>query len=206
MLYAVKVGRNPGIYETWDECKKQVNKYPGAEYRKVKSFEEGIEFMSDSNTDPGYGYYIDGSYMDRIGGYGYSVVICDSKIRYQEYGRVPKDFRVSRNIGPEFYAALRAMKIIARIGMMVEPVIHYDYEGTEKFLRGWEPRTDISRRYKLEAQNIFGMTDAKIEFSKVRAHSGDTYNSLADGLAKQGAMMKDDKKIVVTNLEELEDV
>ncbi|KAK3332672.1 hypothetical protein B0T19DRAFT_108904 [Cercophora scortea] len=29
-MYAVKVGRNPGIYETWAECQAQTTGYPGA--------------------------------------------------------------------------------------------------------------------------------------------------------------------------------
>lgn len=33
-FYAVKIGRNPGIYLTWDACKQQVHQYPGAKYKK----------------------------------------------------------------------------------------------------------------------------------------------------------------------------
>ena len=32
--YAVKVGRVPGIYSSWDECLEQVNKYPKAKFKK----------------------------------------------------------------------------------------------------------------------------------------------------------------------------
>lgn len=35
--YAVKVGNVPGIYETWDECQKQVKGYPGAIYKSFSS-------------------------------------------------------------------------------------------------------------------------------------------------------------------------
>ena len=31
--YAVKNGRKPGIYSSWDECKKQVEKFKGAIYK-----------------------------------------------------------------------------------------------------------------------------------------------------------------------------
>ena len=31
--YAVRVGKVPGIYQTWDECKKNVHGFPAAEYR-----------------------------------------------------------------------------------------------------------------------------------------------------------------------------
>ncbi|WP_286149303.1 RNase H1/viroplasmin domain-containing protein, partial [Thomasclavelia cocleata] len=32
-FYAVKIGRKPGIYLTWDECKQQVDKFKGAVYK-----------------------------------------------------------------------------------------------------------------------------------------------------------------------------
>lgn len=35
--YAVKVGKNPGIYETWAECKAEVDGYKGAKYKKFPS-------------------------------------------------------------------------------------------------------------------------------------------------------------------------
>ena len=31
--YAVASGRKPGVYETWDECKKQVFSFPNAQYK-----------------------------------------------------------------------------------------------------------------------------------------------------------------------------
>lgn len=33
-LYAVHKGHKPGIYKTWTEVKKQIHKYPGAQYKK----------------------------------------------------------------------------------------------------------------------------------------------------------------------------
>ena len=64
-MYVVRVGRDPGIYETWEECKKQVNKYPGADYKKVKTRQEAENFLAgvQVNEESGYGYYIDGSYV-----------------------------------------------------------------------------------------------------------------------------------------------
>lgn len=32
--YAVKIGRVPGVYRTWDECQAQVHKVPGAVFKK----------------------------------------------------------------------------------------------------------------------------------------------------------------------------
>ena len=38
--YAVRVGKVPGIYQTWDECKKNVHGFPAAEYKSFPSEEE----------------------------------------------------------------------------------------------------------------------------------------------------------------------
>ena len=36
--YAVASGRKPGVYETWDECKKQVFSFPNAQHKVNKLF------------------------------------------------------------------------------------------------------------------------------------------------------------------------
>jgi caulimovirus viroplasmin len=43
--YAVKVGENPGIYNTWAECEKQVKGYPNAQFKKWKSKEEAEAYI-----------------------------------------------------------------------------------------------------------------------------------------------------------------
>lgn len=44
--YAVKKGYKSGIYHTWNECKEQVNGYPGAIYKKFTNLKDAIVFMS----------------------------------------------------------------------------------------------------------------------------------------------------------------
>ena len=43
--YAVRVGKVPGIYQTWDECKKNVHGFPAAEYKSFPSVEEAKAYM-----------------------------------------------------------------------------------------------------------------------------------------------------------------
>ena len=38
--YAVAVGKKPGIYTKWDECKAMVHGFPGAVYKSFKTLEE----------------------------------------------------------------------------------------------------------------------------------------------------------------------
>lgn len=42
-FYVVKKGRNPGIYTTWAECLRQVDKFSGAVYKSYKTKEEAEE-------------------------------------------------------------------------------------------------------------------------------------------------------------------
>ena len=46
-FYAVKEGKKPGIYHTWDECKEQVNGYSGAVYKSFTNEEEAKAFLSE---------------------------------------------------------------------------------------------------------------------------------------------------------------
>lgn len=44
-FYGVKVGENVGVYNTWEECLKQVKGYSGADYKSFKTKEEANEFV-----------------------------------------------------------------------------------------------------------------------------------------------------------------
>ncbi len=46
-FYAVKVGRNSGIYKTWEECSAQVNGFVGAKYRGFSSLQDAEAFLKD---------------------------------------------------------------------------------------------------------------------------------------------------------------
>ena len=43
--YAVRNGREPGIYRTWEECKAQVDGYANAQYKGFGSLDEAEEYM-----------------------------------------------------------------------------------------------------------------------------------------------------------------
>ena len=49
--YAVKKGRNPGIYQSWDSCLKEVKGYSGAIYKSFKSLEEAKAFLNDEDKN-----------------------------------------------------------------------------------------------------------------------------------------------------------
>lgn len=46
VFYAVRKGRNPGIYLSWPECLKQVSEFKGAEYKKFSSIVDAEDFLT----------------------------------------------------------------------------------------------------------------------------------------------------------------
>ncbi|GAA5859212.1 hypothetical protein JCM1840_003802 [Sporobolomyces johnsonii] len=48
--YAVRVGRKPGIYTTWDECNAQVNKFTAAKFKKFPTLAEAVAFVGSAHA------------------------------------------------------------------------------------------------------------------------------------------------------------
>ncbi|KAL4070511.1 ribonuclease H-like protein [Scleroderma citrinum] len=44
--YAVRKGRDPGIYRTWDECEAQIKAFPGAAFKKFTTETEATAFIA----------------------------------------------------------------------------------------------------------------------------------------------------------------
>ena len=51
-FYAVQAGRSPGVYRSWEDCSKQVHKYPKAIYKKFSTMSEATRFLQH----PTYSY------------------------------------------------------------------------------------------------------------------------------------------------------
>ena len=49
-FYAVKVGNNPGIYNTWNECQREVIGYKGAKFKKFKDYKEALSFLENNSS------------------------------------------------------------------------------------------------------------------------------------------------------------
>ncbi|KAM5165090.1 ribonuclease H1 [Mantella aurantiaca] len=52
MFYAVRRGRKPGVYNTWDECKKQVECFAGARYKKFGCEQDAWKFVRETDVAP----------------------------------------------------------------------------------------------------------------------------------------------------------
>ncbi|XP_029451656.1 ribonuclease H1-like isoform X1 [Rhinatrema bivittatum] len=55
--YAVRTGRQTGVYRTWEDCKEQVHRFPSARYKKFNSKQAAWNFVnSEDSAGPSSGY------------------------------------------------------------------------------------------------------------------------------------------------------
>jgi ribonuclease HI len=190
--YAVKVGRNPGIYMTWDECKEQVNKYPKAEFKSFTTMEEAHAFMENKTVEVEIDSkdmavaYVDGSFNVDTMVYGYGVVMMyHGREEYYKGSGNEENMSAMRNVAGEILGATYAMKY-AYDHDIKNLVIYHDYEGIAKWCLGeWKTNKLETQTYKNKYQEY--SKKVNISFVKVKGHSGDKYNDLADALAKEAA-------------------
>lgn len=188
-FYAVKKGRQTGIFLSWGECEQQVKGYQGAIYKSFQSEEEARNFLTDEkkvmNLTDGLIAYVDGSYNMKTKEYGYGcVLIHDQKIvgTYNGKGH-HKDYVEMRNVAGEIAGSQMAIRFaIEKKYPLI--CIYYDYEGIEKWANQiWQANKIGTKAYQEFIKESRRYID--IQFVKVLAHSGDYYNEMADELAKK---------------------
>lgn len=197
--YAVRRGRETGLFQTWADCQKQVIGFSGAEYKSFKTLKEAEEYISGASeevvgenfvTDDGNQSaevvvaYVDGSYDVTRHQYGSGLVILwkGYKQEFSFKGDTP-GLADMRNVAGEIVGAQRAMEFAVENNAK-KVVIYYDYEGIEKWCTGaWKAKKEGTQMYVKAYEKL--KKHIEIEFVKVRAHTGDKYNEEADILAKK---------------------
>lgn len=191
-FYAVKQGRVPGVYQSWEECKAQVDGYSGAAYKSFPTAAEALAFVtgiqqektSQQSDSQGLTAYVDGSYHSGSGEFSYGVVILrdGEEICFQEKLSDP-DLAAMHNVAGEIKGAEAAMRYALEHGYH-EISIYHDYEGIAKWCTGeWKANKSGTQAYKAYYDSICGQL--QVHFQKVKGHSGDKYNDMADRLAKE---------------------
>ena len=128
--------------------------------------------------------YVDGSFDQMSGIYGYGIVAVYPDGTIERYGGAGdnKETAAIRNTAGEMLAAMMAVR--CAINAKAEEVtICYDYSGIEFWVtRAWKAKNDFTIKY---GEYMRKMADKiAISFAKIPAHSGDLYNEMADAIAK----------------------
>ena len=187
--YAVRIGRNPGIYHTWDECKRETMGFKGASFKKFSTREDAEAFINEIEEDKKESaekdelvVYVDGSYRNSDKSHSYGVYMFHDEEEYTYSKRFFKDSDM-RNVSGEIKGAMRAMEEAAKLGKK-KIYLHYDYEGIRSWALGfWKTNKEGTIYYKNFYDSI--KDKLQVKFIKVEAHTGVKYNELVDKLAKE---------------------
>lgn len=199
MFYAVKKGRETGIFESWAECQKQITGFSGAEFKKFKELKQaesyltsGISIDNLSDDLDGLHAYIDGSFSNDLQETGYgAVILLNGEIIHTIKGSSKKYIEM-RNVAGELFAAAVSIKWAVDNGYK-SIVLHHDYSGIAHWAKGeWKCKQEGTINYKKFIDEI--SSNISILFIKVKGHSGDMYNDMADKLAKESLSTEEDNK------------
>ena len=189
-FYAVKKGKKTGIFSTWDECKEQVTGFKGAVYKSFKTLSEAEAFLERNEEKienieevDGVYAYIDGSF-DRVSGiYGSGVVIVDGDEKYEyKHAGNREDYAQLHNVAGELEAAKFVMWY-AVDKKIKEITLFYDYQGIEAWAVGdWQANLPYTQDYVKFYNKVKSVV--KVNFVKVKAHTGVELNEVVDKLAK----------------------
>lgn len=201
-FYAVKKGKIPGIYNSWDDCKKMVDGFPGAVYKSFKTLEEAKAFVGAEDTsgkrsekaerpdtmkqeqNPAVYAFVDGSYniATKIYGYG-GFLIHDGEKEVLQGSGSDAEMASMRNVSGEILGAMAAVERAIEL-KLPEVTIYYDYMGIEMWATGaWKRNKQGTIAYYDYMQSV--KNKIQIKFVKVKGHSGVDGNEEADRLAKE---------------------
>ena len=204
-FYSVYKGKSgePKIFTSWDECKKEVIGFKGAIYKSFKTREEAEQFIllnlnSSSGVkkdaslkeesfiaDEGLTAYVDGSFSLEKKNYSYGMVCIENgEVVFTDNGIGTDKNAISlRNVSGEVNGAMKAVEYAIENNFNQITIV-FDYQGIESWALGtWKRNNDITKNYNEFMQEK--MKEIKINFKKVKGHSGDKFNDMADKLAKE---------------------
>ncbi|XP_053315855.1 ribonuclease H1 [Spea bombifrons] len=209
MPYAVRRGRRPGVYDSWEECKAQVDRFPSARYKKFPSSHEARNFVEsdDASSSSSSSYHPYGQRTEQQA--VYTDGCCSRNGQHGARGGIGvywgpnHSLNVSErlegrqtNQRAEIEAASRALEQ-AREHNMRAINIHTDSKftinGATKWVpswkqNGWKTSAGHDVVNKQDFQKLDNLCQGMdVTWTYVPGHRGNGGNEMADQLARNGA-------------------
>ena len=117
-VYAVKKGRETGLFSTWEECKQKVHGYPGAQYKSFPTLKEAQDYlqgtinreMPEISPEEVCTAYVDGSFDQSRKAYSYGCILLYQGKRIEMSKAFFKGEDADmRNVAGELEGAMAAM-------------------------------------------------------------------------------------------------
>ena len=219
-IYAVKNGREKGLFTSWEDCRKSVDGFAGAVYKSFTNISEAQAYLYGRSSEPVQASqlknsssecgqsqnnqavpgqpdkvvaYVDGSFDVKLQKYAFGCILLLPDGRHFEKsgsGNEPESLAI-RNVAGEMLGAMYAALWACKNEFKALD-IYYDYAGIEKWAVGdWKAKNALTQKYAAFMQKYQKLMT--ISFVKVAAHTGDYYNEQVDQLAK--AALKQDSGI-----------
>lgn len=200
--YAVKNGKEIGIFDNWADCSKQVHGFPGAIYKGFPTLAEANKYFNGQESKESEGYeseeeimanikdgemiaYVDGSNLGDGSAFSWGIVTFSKTLGKKCINGMSTNEEQSkyRNIAGELFASVKATKF-AIDNKMAKITIYHDYSGIRHWALGeWKCKNKLSKDYKAFFEKAKELIE--FEFVKVKGHTGDKFNEEADVLAKK---------------------
>lgn len=203
-IYAVRNGSQMGIFYSWEECRKAVSGFKGAEYCGFYTLQEAEAYLKGEDFEPGCDIpqcppetaiaFVDGSFDSETFRYSFGCVMLypdGSREEFNGVGNNPNAVS-ARNVAGELMGTMSAIKKSAEKGYR-NLIIYHDYEGISAwFQHRWKANSWSAVEY-LRFTEAYRRA-MNISFVKVTAHTGNTLNEAVDRLAKEALGICSKKK------------
>lgn len=204
-FYAVRKGRTPGVYTSWDDAKAQVSGFAGAEHQKFSSaeaahaYQQGDFLLGPVSSPERLVVYTDGSCTsDGKGGFG-AYFAADETPDICE--RVPSFLAADGTIQPTFNDKTELYAIVRVLEVDPDPSreLHFHCDATyviDTFnsRQGAAPARHANLKNLDMIKYIQELIDNRpkaVKFFHVKGHAGIPGNVEADKLAAKGTTLDD---------------
>lgn len=213
-FYAVAVGTNPGIYETWPEAEAQVKGFGGARYKSFTTRMDAEQWLTNggeytpktsrkkagtagqtTKTEPAQDeiiLYTDGGALNNPGPGGWGAV----RLENDQQQELSGGFRRTTNNRMELFACIQALESVQGTSKKVllytdsSYVVNGYSKGWAKSWQrnGWRKSDGQQAKNKDLWQILLDLTaSVQIQFIWVKGHAGNLYNERCDQLAVAAA-------------------